>query len=58
MERNRLKSLAGNFVAMVAMLTIGYLLVYFVTASFTATGNGPVRWDLGWQSTKELIWNR
>ena len=39
-------------------LAIGYLLVYFVTASFTATGTGPVRWDLGWEATKELVWNR
>jgi hypothetical protein len=46
---------ALEWVGFVAVLAAGYLLVIFVTASFVATDNGPVRWEKGWEETLEFI---
>jgi hypothetical protein len=32
-----------------------YLFVLFVTASFMATDNGPIRWGKGWRETLEFV---
>ena len=39
-------------VAFVAFLAAGYLLVQWITVSFTITNNGPIRWEDGWEETK------
>lgn len=36
-------------------LFIVYYTVFFVTASFTATSNGPILWNEGWDTLVEEL---
>jgi hypothetical protein len=46
---------ALEWVGFAVFLSTTYLLVIFVTASFVATDNGPIRWEKGWEETLEFI---
>lgn len=53
-----MKRLAGEvtyWLACFLFFVAGYVLVYFVTASFTATHHGPIKWDEGIEAVKELL---
>ena len=46
---------AAYAAAIIAFFAFVYCGVFFVTASFTATHTGLIKWGAGWQALMELL---
>jgi len=45
----------ATFALCIALLFSLYCLIYFVTAAFTATGTGVIKWGEGWAALIEHL---